>query len=159
MDENGEQKLKAAAPEKTEVVELSWTTHPVKRRPLLSLGVSLFLLVITWIVYSMTDSEIFAALALIAMFASVAKFYLPTYFTLTDRQVVIRSTTQTIRKDWSMFRSYYADKNGVLLSPFVEPSRLENFRGLYLIFDNNKQEVLTILDKHIGTNSAPDEKD
>ncbi len=159
MDEKGEQKLADTEATAEEVIELAWTTHPVKRRPLLSLGVSLFLLLVTWVVYSMTSSEIFAALALIAMFASIAKFYLPTYFKLTSTQVIIKSTTQTIKKEWSMFRSFYPDKNGVLLSPFVEPSRLENFRGLYLIYNNNKQDVLSVLKKHIETETTIDKKD
>lgn len=41
----------------------------------------------------------------------------------------------------SMFRSFYPDKRGVLLSPFTRPSRLENFRGVYVRYDGNKDEV------------------
>ena len=141
-----------------DAVELAWTTFPVKRNPVKSGLVSLFLLIVTWVVYGMTSSVFFAALALIALFASVAKFYLPTYFTLTNRMIIIKSTTQTIKKDWSMFRSYYPDKNGVLISPFIEPSRLENFRGLYLIFEKNKDEVLAVVSKHILAANAAEEK-
>ena len=48
-----------------------------------------------------------------------------------------------------MFRSFYTDKNGVLLSPFIAPSRLENFRGLYITFDNNRDAVLDFVKEHV----------
>ena len=42
----------------------------------------------------------------------------------------------------------------VLLSPFGHPSRLENFRGIYLIFNENKNEIVEFIKSHI--NSAPE---
>lgn len=154
MSENGQQKVNEVEKTATEpIIELAWTTLPAKKHPARTLLVSLFLLVITGIVYSMTSSAFFAALALVVLFASIAKFYLPTRFTLTDREIIIKSTTQTIKKEWSQFRSFYPDKNGVLVSPFVGPSRLENFRGVYLIFGNNRDAVLRILKGHIGVDA------
>ena len=44
---------------------------------------------------------------------------------------------------------YYVDKSGVLLSPFIRPSRLENFRGLYVRFAGNKDEVMRIVSERI----------
>lgn len=120
---------------------LKWTTHPLKRRPLAAVLVTLFIFVIAALVFSMTTSKGFTVLALVVLFMSLAKFYLPTRFMLTEKFVVIKTTTQKIEKKWSEYRSCYPDKNGVLLSPFLEPSRLENFRGIYLIFDNNNDQV------------------
>lgn len=128
---------------------LAWTTHPIKKRPLAAVLVSLFILLIPFIVLSITSSKIFGFLSLVVLFASVAKFYFPTYFTLTDSEAIIKSSTQTIKRKWSEFRSYYTDKNGVLLSPFVEKSRLENFRGIYLIFNDNGDEVMKIVKQKI----------
>ena len=128
---------------------LAWTTHPIKKRPLAAVLVSLFILLIPFIVLSITSSRIFGFLSLVVLFASVAKFYFPTYFRLTDSEAIIKSSTQTIKRKWSEFRSFYRDKNGVLLSPFVEKSRLENFRGIYLIFNNNDDEVMEIVKQKI----------
>ena len=136
---------------------LAWTTHPIKKRPLAAVLVSLFILLIPFIVLSITSSKIFGFLSLVVLFASVAKFYFPTYFTLTDSEAIIKSSTQTIRKKWSEFRSYYPDKNGVLLSPFIDKSRLEIFRGIYLIFDNNSDEVMEIIKQKISMDTEGDE--
>lgn len=131
---------------------LEWVTHPVKRRPVVSAAVTLLIFVISWIVYMVMESEFFSILALIVLSASLAKFYFPTKFTVTLEEVRIKTTTQTIRKDWGMFRSCHPDKNGVLLSPFAEQSRLENFRGIYLIFENNRDEVVAFVKKCLEHN-------
>ena len=72
-------------------------------------------------------------------------FFLPTDFILTDAVVERRYLGINQKRKWSEFRSFYPDKNGVLLSPFVRPSRLENFRGLYLRFEDNRDQVLAVV--------------
>jgi hypothetical protein len=136
------------------VNQLEWKTHPMKKRPRAAILVTIFIFVIAGLIYSMTESNVFPTLALIVLFASLAKFYLPTKFMLNDKFVVVKSTTQTIKKEWVNFRSFYPDKNGVLLSPFLEPTRMENFRGLYLIFDNNQEDVISFVKSHIDPDAS-----
>ncbi len=133
---------------------LEWTCHPVKRNPLVSLLVSLFLVAVIVIVYYITASRLFGILAALIMFASLAKFYFPTTYRMTPEGITIKTTTQTLHKPWSTYRSYYPDKNGVLLSPFLQPSRLENFRGLYVMFAGNREEVLSYIKAHLPTPEA-----
>jgi len=133
---------------------LEWTTHPVKRRPLVSILVTVFVLLVSLIVYYTTMSKMFGVLALIVMFASLAKFYFPTTYRLSDDRITIKTMTQTLHKDWAIYRSCYTDKNGILLSPFVRPSRLENFRGIYLMFSGNRDEVIQFVRERIGKKRA-----
>ncbi len=128
---------------------LEWITHPVKRKPWTAVAVTVFILAVSFVVLVATESKWFGFFSLVVLFASVSKFYLPTRFRLTVNDVTIKSTTQTMKKPWSMFRSFYVDKNGVLLSPFTQPSRLENFRGLYLIFNENRDEVTAFVRDHL----------
>jgi len=134
---------------------MKWSCHPVKRKPLLSLGVTLLVLLIIALVYNTTQSLWFGLLAFVVMYLSLAKFYLPTHYQLSDKNVTIKTTTQTIQKNWKEFRSAYPDKNGILLSPFTEPTRLENFRGLYLMFNNNRDDVVSFVNSHID--KTPDD--
>lgn len=132
---------------------LEWSCHPVKRRPLYSLAITLFVLFVIAMVYSTTKSVFLGLIAFIIMFVSLAKFYFPTHYRLSDKGVTVKTTTQTLSKLWSDYRSFYPDKNGILLSPFSEPSRLENFRGLFIMFNENKVEVTEFVKSHIGVNS------
>ena len=150
MTENDKNKAEVLAPDTDDEGEtLAWTTHPIRRKPITAVLVTVFILVVGFLVLVTTESKAFGTLALVVLFASLAKFYMPTKYRLNDKRVTVKSTTQTIHKNWSHFRSFYPDKNGVLLSPFIQPTRLENFRGMYLIFDNNRDEVINFIRSHI----------
>lgn len=129
---------------------LAWSVHPLRRKPLVALLVTIFIFLVAVAAYMTTDSKAFGTLALVVMFASLAKFYMPTSYRLDDQRIMVKTVTQTLYKNWSQYRSCYPDKNGVLLSPFAEPSRMENFRGLFLIFNDNKDEVVSFVKAHIG---------
>ncbi|MFH1687515.1 MAG: hypothetical protein ABIE70_08345 [bacterium] len=141
---------------------LQWTVHPVKRRPLVSLAVTVFVFLVAAVVYYAMDSRVFAVLAMVVMLMSLGKFYFPTHYALDEVGITIKTTTQTLTKEWKLYRSYYPDKSGVLLSPFPEPSRLENFRGVYVMIQDNREQVLAFVNKHIGhhqTATAADTKE
>ncbi len=131
--------------------DLDWTVHPVRRKPMVSALVTVFIIVVTVAVFYTTGSRIYGVLALVVMLLSLAKFYFPTRYSLDPEGVTIGTTTQSLRKQWSQYRSFYPDKNGVLLSPFSEPSRLENFRGLYIMTEgHNRDDIITYIRDHVG---------
>lgn len=139
---------KAAPPDEGAVLE--WTCHPMKRKPLAAAIASLLIVVIAVLVYLATESRMFTVLALVILLLSLAKFYFPTRYRLSDRRIIVKTTTHTLTKEWPMYRSCWPDRNGILLSPFAEQSRLENFRGLFLLFDNNADEVTAFIKARIG---------
>lgn len=139
-------------PESGETLE--WVSHPVKRRPWVSVAVSVFIVACCAITFVSTGSTWFAGLALAILTGSLAKFYFPTRYRLSSKGVTIKTTTQTLTKEWKLYRSCYPDRNGILLSPFEEPSRLENFRGLYLIFNNNADDVTSFVRRHIALDES-----
>ena len=138
---------------------LEWRCHPATRKPLVTTGVTTLILVTGILVFFATASKAFGLIATLVMFASLAKFYFPTFYRLTDEKIMVKTTTQTLHKEWSIYRSYYPDKNGVLLSPFVRPSRLENFRGLYIMFNKNREEVIEFVKTHIAAPAKVTAKD
>ena len=142
-----------------EGISIEWSCHPVKRRPLFSAGLTLLVLLVIVMVYNTTQSAFFGLLAFIIMFVSLAKFYFPTYYRLSEKGVTVRTTTQTLTKNWSEYRSFYPDKNGILLSPFAEPSRLENYRGLFIMFNCNKDEVTAFVKTHLNKTGESDTKE
>jgi len=124
---------------------LQWVCHPVKRKPLVSVMVTLLIILISVLIFYSTGSQVFTVLGLVILSASLAKFYFPTRYYLTEQQLMIQTTTQKLTQKWTIYRSCYPDKKGILLSPFTEPSRLENFRGLYLMFNDNGEEVTAFI--------------
>jgi len=135
---------------------LKWSTHPVKKNALVSISVVLFLLVLWWVVYLTTDSVFLTVLSVVIMLGSLSSFFLPTYYELDQKKVKIKFFFTTREREWRMFRSFYVDKNGVLLSPFEKPSRLENFRGIYVRFNQNKKQVVDFVESKIRGNNPRD---
>jgi len=129
---------------------LAWTCHPMKRKPLAAAIATALIILIGVLVYLSTESRMFTVLALVILLLSLAKFYFPTEYRLSDRRIIVKTTTHTLVKEWPLYRSCWPDKNGILLSPFVEQSRLENFRGLFLLFDNNAEDVTAFVRARIG---------
>lgn len=126
-------------------VLLAWTTQPARSRPVVAALVVLLMATIVTIVFSIMESAFFALISALILWGSLSQFYLKTHFELTENLVRIKYLVNKVEKPWAQFRSFYPDKNGVLLSPFVRPSRLENFRGLYLRFAGNREQVLEVI--------------
>jgi len=121
---------------------LKWSSHPVKRKALISILVIVLLFVVWSVVYLATSSLFLTGLSVIIMLGSLSSFFLPTHYELHQEKIKIRFFLTKREREWSTFRSFYVDKNGVLLSPFAKPSRLENFRGIYVRFSQNKDQVV-----------------
>lgn len=128
---------------------LKWETHPVKKSISITILVILFLFVIWLVVYLATSSFFLTGLSVVIMLVSLSSFFLPTRYELNQEKVKIRFFLTMREREWRAFRSFYVDKNGVLLSPFAKPSRLENFRGVYVRFNQNKDQVVEFVKSKI----------
>nr|MBN2276920.1 hypothetical protein [candidate division Zixibacteria bacterium] len=122
---------------------LEWVCHPARRNMRTTILVSFFLAVVVVVVYLATDNSVwFSILASLFLFGSLSSFYFPSHYRLTEEEIIVKTKMQTMVKKWSQYRTSYPDKNGILLSPFTRRSRLENFRGIYIKFEGNRDEVI-----------------
>ena len=126
---------------------LSWVAHPLFERPVRGLLVVLLLLALLVLIYYVTASLIWVAFSSLILIVSLRQFFLPTTFCLSDDTVVCHFLWFEKTKQWEQLNNYFIDKNGVLLSPFARPSRLENFRGIYLIGASGKPMVIEFIKK------------
>jgi hypothetical protein len=53
-------------------------------------------------------------------------------------------------RPWSDFRNVYVHSDGIFLAPFKEPSRLDGFRGLYVAFRENGDEIVQFTRKRLN---------
>ena len=128
----------------------SWTVHPIRRHHRRTLFLVLVILLTMGFLWIDGGGWFWVGFSAVVLLLAVRQYLLPTTFSLDDEGVASRFLAFKRRKAWKAFRSYYRDRNGVLLSPFPAPSRLENFRGMYLIFGDNADEVMA----HVRTKIA-----
>jgi hypothetical protein len=125
-------------------VLLRWRSHPVRqggRRLVWVLAVFVIIPGALALFYG----PFFGLLAFLMLAGSLGTYFLPTDYILTATGVESRFIGVPRRFRWEQFRSFYRDRHGVLLSPFPRPSRLENFRGLYLRFDGFADAVMAVV--------------
>jgi hypothetical protein len=105
---------------------------------------------VVWVsVYLTTFSILMTVISICILLGALAPFFLPTEYELTPDKIRVRFLFSQKEKEWTSYRSFYPDKNGVLLSPFEKPSRLENFRGIYIRFDRNQDQVVKLVSSKI----------
>ena len=120
--------------------QLSWTVHPLvenwKRSALLGIFLCFLFLCIYW---GFRSAQV-VVLSALFLLGSLYKYFLPfRYYCETDR-LIVTACCYRLERPWATFRSSYVDANGILLSPFAKPTRLENFRGVYVRFGTQPSE-------------------
>ncbi|HUU45538.1 MAG TPA: hypothetical protein VM118_07355 [Acidobacteriota bacterium] len=138
----------AAAIDPAEVL-LRWRSHPVRERHERLVLVVAILLGLPAILLALYG-PFFAVLAFVILGASLGSFFLPTDYVLYRGGGEMRFLWITRRFTWAQYRSFYPDRNGVLLSPFTRPSRLENFRGIYLRFGRRADEIMAVVTEQLA---------
>lgn len=135
--------------------ELIWSVHPLRdnhwRRSLALFGILGIVLGCVWWNYREPLWLLFAGLVLTG---SLLKYFFPTHYRLTDRNVeaVFLGTHRVW--PWDRFRSCQVSRTGVLLSPYPKPHRMENFRGHYLLFGPRREEVIEFVRSRIAAAAA-----
>ncbi|MEC7227727.1 MAG: hypothetical protein VXW00_12715, partial [Candidatus Latescibacterota bacterium] len=54
------------------------------------------------------------------------------------------------QRAWADFRRVDARSNGLFLSPFARPSRLDSFRGLFLPFHGKGDQVIYYVQRYVN---------
>lgn len=133
--------------------EIEWVCHPARRRPRAALILTLFLLLLLTGIYASFIDVYLTGLAALILLGSLAPFYFPTSYRMTEDGISIRTVTGSREKQWDLYRRFEADRYGVLLSPFDRPSRLDRFHGLNLRFDTmDRERVLDFIRRRFDRN-------
>ncbi|MEW6685046.1 MAG: hypothetical protein AB1393_02415 [Candidatus Edwardsbacteria bacterium] len=130
---------------------LKWSIHPIRLSKWRAVIAILVPLLIWILIYFWFHSLFWLILAILLLSGAIWPFFVITHYQMDEQGVTVKRVFYTIKRDWSKIRNFYPDRQGVLLSPFTKPSRLENFRGLYILFGDKKEEVLSYLGKRIGS--------
>jgi len=92
----------------------------------------------------------YGLLAAALLSVSLARYYLPTTFELDDRGATVRLLGSARKMAWPEVRRAQTRPDGVYLSPFDRPSRLESFRGLFLRYAGNAEKVVSFVGSKVA---------
>ena len=129
---------------------LCWEVHPLRQE---KASKSLLLIVIvatvSWSVAYSFDHFGYGLLSLCVIVFSLAHYFFPSRYRLDKTGVSRDLLGLQIRRSWTDFRRVDTRSNGLFLSPFARPSRLDSFRGLFLPFHAERDQVVYYVQQHV----------
>ena len=129
---------------------LRWRSHPIVDdypRSVLLVTVVLAACVAVHMAFGGAGYALLAA----AFFAvSLGRYFLPTDYELDQDGAAVRFLGTVRRVRWEDVRRVAVHDEGVQLSPFERPSRLESFRGTFLRFAGNADEVVSFVESQVA---------
>jgi hypothetical protein len=111
-----------------------WAVHLARREPR-KVWVVVVALAISAVVGALALHHwVGGVLAVMFVFSSAAEFVLPIRYRITDRRVQCSYGLARLEMQWDSVRRVLRSEDGVRLSPFPRPSRLDAFRGIRIRF-------------------------
>ncbi|MBF0363806.1 MAG: hypothetical protein HQK49_22490 [Oligoflexia bacterium] len=123
-----------------------WQDHPLTQRNFKQTLALIILIFFTSIITYFVFDLKYSLLAFALLSISMGRYFLATTFILDEKGFTIRYFLFSKRRNWEQFVRYHIFDDGIFLSPFVVPSRLDSFRGEFLRFSrernrNNNKEL------------------
>ncbi len=135
--------------------ELTWVVWPAREHLLRGLAVLAFIAIVSVAVYFAMESRVYAGLAFFTLLVAVVPFYLPSSFRLDETGLEVDSLLGRRHKPWKALRAYFADgERGVLVSPVSRFGLAARTRGFYLPFQDNREQVMALVEKHLKPGKA-----
>jgi hypothetical protein len=122
--------------------EFAWTVHLAARRPVPAALALLACAAAAGSAYAAFGSVFFAATVALALFGSLADFFLPVRYRLTLRGAEARHLWTFASIEWKQVKRRAMSNEGIKLSPLRRPSRREPFRGVLLRFGDQDPDLV-----------------
>jgi hypothetical protein len=138
----------ASAPETLEWEVRLWERDPPKRT-------RLFILVAAIGVASgYAFGLVLGLLAVVFLLGSTMEFWYPVRYRLDGQGASARVGFSVTAIEWSSVRRAILGEDGVKLSPLEKASRTAVFRGVYIRFNRNREEVVEFVRRRLPENAA-----
>jgi len=141
MPENAEQ----LAPEDLPQAAVHWRSWPARDNPVHALLVGLGLLVGSVLIYWGSGHAYLTIPAIMAVAASMWRFFVPTVFEFNDQGVDQWLFGRHRHIPWFVIRGYEICPDGILLLPHEDRSFPASFRGLYVPWKEHRDAVLRLV--------------
>lgn len=129
---------------------LRWRSHPLVedfRRSMLLIAV---MFAVCAAVHVGFGGLAYAVLAAGFLVVSLSSYFIPAWYELDEDGAAVRFLGRTRRMAWREVRRVDVQRAGVFLSPFDAPSRLDSFRGMFLRFAGNADEVVSFVESQVA---------
>jgi hypothetical protein len=139
--------------------ELTWTVWPAGERPHAAAAALALVLGVSWYGYVGYGSVLYSVIALVALTGSLAFFFFPTTYRLSEDGVEARGFLHGKRFAWESLACYLRSEAVVALSVDAEPTERSLSRGMVLRLPRNADEVAAYVARHLPLWQKPAAKE
>lgn len=128
--------------------KLTWVSHPVKesiKKNIIAL-LGIIIILVGGFIWLYIPGVL---MGFVIILLTLLPYFMPTKYSIDEHGIRVQYMFQNKLYEWKHFRSFYIDENGVLMSPFSSPSRLENFRGIYVRYGDKKKEIIELIKSYM----------
>ena len=135
--------------------ELRWTAHPFLDEPRAKSGLLLAIVLGLSAAVSISfGGGGYGFLTFGLLTASLSRYFLPTRYKLSATGACISRPGVRRQVPWAQVRRFSVHPDGIFLSPFDRPSRLDAFRGHFIRFGENREEVIRFVQTQLPRGSS-----
>ncbi|MEA1985955.1 MAG: hypothetical protein U9N76_00520 [Candidatus Marinimicrobia bacterium] len=139
----------------TNQILIQWQIYPLKKNPAKGIVVGVFILIIsTYSAMLMGNIAFFLIILMVFFIFVLLPYYLPTKYILTEKKIIIKNGPSKKEREWQYIKRFDYDKKMLKLFTTTKTNRLDNYRALTLIFNNNREEVIKIVENKISNNNV-----
>lgn len=130
---------------------VKWVSWPLRDEPHRKTALLLLCVAVTVFISSLL-ALYYGILALVLLFILLGPYFLPSRFEVSETGVKKFFFLFNRDRPWSAYKRYVRQKDGVFLSTFPAPSRLDSFRGDFLRFTRTTdcEGVMAPVSAHVG---------
>jgi len=129
---------------------VSWKSIPWLEKPWMTVFLFSLLILMALILWHITvfswGSPIMYFVSLMILFLNLLPYFIVTKYELYEDRIEVSYMFVKVKRSYSDFGCFYRDKNGVMLSTFKLPRRLDAFRGQSLRFSKDQKEAPQVMD-------------
>ncbi|MDA0712166.1 MAG: hypothetical protein O3B73_18355 [bacterium] len=133
---------------------LTWTAHPIREEPAWKSACLVLLIVsISLLIGWSFQSRTFSWLSCACLGLSMSRYFFPTQYTVRSSGLLIAHLGIRRNLEWPKFARVDRHPNGIFLSPYAHPHRLDTFRGQFLKTGHQTSEILHAVQQHLQAKS------
>ncbi len=133
---------------------MSWRAHPARERRAHAVGAGVAILALSLATFAMFVHFAWAPLAAGLLVVSLNRFFFPSSFTIDEEGITAQYPLRRLRLRWIDVRRFVHDRNGGYLSTRARPSRLDAYRGMHLLFGEQREAIVQCIQGLVARGEA-----
>lgn len=134
--------------------EIAWQVHPARERWGAALTAGAVILGAAAAVALAAGGPGWGVAAAAVLTLSLNRFFFPSRFALNDEGIAAEYLLSRRLLRWTEVRRFVCDRRGGYLSTRQQPSRLDAYRGLHVLFGGQREELVREIRRRMGRQEA-----